>query len=273
MNGLSVTLLFVAAIGVTYIMQIQKNQERLSQTPLAAISGDVTLASSSLTSSSSVERTPDPGPASVIDAMALKKLDQPSNNLVENDEKLRGLSKQKPMDVREAQEARFAAEEELGVLANAIVENGGTFTKMQDRYVSNIARLFGGKEIDFQASLYKSAMRIFLEQKGVQDALRSMSHSELKSSLRSFRQAMGMDQASLDRWAYVDEERAYQRQVGLEYMSKKKALEADYSGESLQQQLNALRVGAFGELEAERIKGEEASGYHRFEAQQFIGLN
>ena len=104
----------------------------------------------------------------------------------------------------------------------------------------------------------------------VQSELAALAPEERASTLREIRSGLGMDAAALERWESLDAERDQRWSNGEIYTSRRKELEASYSGAELEQQLDGLRRELFGE-EAEIIKQEEASGFFRFQNARRFG--
>jgi len=108
----------------------------------------------------------------------------------------------------------------------------------------------------------------------VQKDLKVMSYGERKSALREIRQTMGMDQAALNRWDALEEEREKNWQNQQKYAEKRSQLSTKKGGMTAEdeKQLDALRKQLFGE-EADIIKNEEASGYYRASDERTYGVN
>ncbi|GBF50582.1 hypothetical protein LPTSP4_21080 [Leptospira ryugenii] len=108
----------------------------------------------------------------------------------------------------------------------------------------------------------------------VQKDLKIMSFAERKSTLRDIREAMGMDQAALNRWDALEDERE-QKWKNLEtYRNLRSKLlggKTTLSPEK-EKELEGLRTKLFGE-EAEIIRNEEASGYYRTLEERTFGIN
>lgn len=108
----------------------------------------------------------------------------------------------------------------------------------------------------------------------VQKDLKVLSYGERKSALREIRQTMGMDQAALNRWDALEEEREKAWQNQQKYAEKRNQLSTKKGGMTAEDEklLDAMRKQLFGE-EAEIIKNEEASGYYRASDERTYGVN
>ncbi|MDZ4725646.1 MAG: hypothetical protein SH817_05790 [Leptospira sp.] len=108
----------------------------------------------------------------------------------------------------------------------------------------------------------------------VQKDLKTMSYDSRKSTLRDIREAMGMDQAALNRWDALEDERETKWQNLEKYKELRTKLYGNKTTISPEQQkeIDVMRTKLFGE-EAEIIKNEEASGYFRSPEERNFGIN
>ena len=142
---------------------------------------------------------------------------------------------------------------------------------LQDKlaaYRASLDEAFGNQSSTTLANRRLSFVNAFTD--AVQSDLAALSSEERTAELREIRAALGMDSAALDRWTALDQERDQRWSNAEIYASRRKEIEASYSGEEREQKLDALRRELFGE-EAEIIKREEASGYFRYDKPRSIG--
>ncbi|MCG8668600.1 MAG: hypothetical protein MI867_04235 [Pseudomonadales bacterium] len=149
----------------------------------------------------------------------------------------------------------------------------GSFNDRAELYRDSLKEVFGEDIIGEEAPHKTQMMTKFLELENVQSELSSLPEQERYQQLREFRESMGMDEAALERWDQLDQERIQLWSNADRYMSEREALKSQYQGEEFNEQLWKLQVEIFGETEASYIKKEELSGYYRFENEQKYGLN
>lgn len=116
------------------------------------------------------------------------------------------------------------------------------------------------------------AMNRFLSLDSVQADLTGMSAEERTAALREIRKGMGLDDAALERWDTLDQQRDARWENGKKYMAERAALVSAYSGSALQEKLAELRKRYFG-TEADVIAAEEESGMFRFGGPRKWGQN
>ncbi len=104
----------------------------------------------------------------------------------------------------------------------------------------------------------------------VQTDLRGMSPTQQRHALRTIRSEMGMDNAALERWENLDNEREQRWTSGKSYsVEREQILKSGQSNSA--DQIAELRKKYFG-AEAESIAAEEAEGHYRYSGSQRIGL-
>lgn len=147
------------------------------------------------------------------------------------------------------------------------------FKGKMDQYLTAATDIYGESVLDPAQSNTTLTLTTFLELEGVQADLHKLPEAERYAQLREFRTALGMDEAALQRWDDLDQERAQVWSQAEIYESERQKLVKEYEGELLQGQLNQLRTDLFGPVEAGYIQKEEQSGFYRFQQPQKLGLN
>ncbi len=162
--------------------------------------------------------------------------------------------------------------DEFDAKMEALAESAASFSDKQ-QYIDAIRQVYGEYAVGPEAPNKTQMMTKFLSLDNVQQDLHALPPDELKQTLREFRSAMGLDEAALQRWEQLDQERAEQRSAGERYMELRQQLANEYHGEEFNKKVHELQVELFGETEAKYIRNEEASGYYRFNTPQKIGVN
>lgn len=163
-------------------------------------------------------------------------------------------------------------EQKLREQLKALGTSTAPFPEKSKTYIEALRATYGDHIIGPDAPHLTQNLTRFLELESVQKDLRSVPVAERGQRLRDFRQAMGLDEAALERWEALDAERDTVRAVGNTYLSERAQLEARYQGAEFETQLQALQDRLFG-AEATFIRNEEASGHYRFRTPQTLGVN
>lgn len=155
----------------------------------------------------------------------------------------------------------------------ALGEVVGNFGELQQQYVDSRISVYGETAFEDQASETNNMMNEFLTLNNVQNELKNMPPAERQSSLREFRESLGMDEQALDRWEALDQKRDIAWEQGEEYMARRTDLTEAYSGSELDEKIQQLQNELFTESHASVLRKEEASGFFRYERERTIGLN
>lgn len=110
----------------------------------------------------------------------------------------------------------------------------------------------------------------FVSQPAVQARLRELAPDQRRQTLRDVRQAMGMPDDALERWAALDDQRDRAWQAGRAYMQARADIVANAPSGDQARQLQALREQTFGD-QAGVIAQEEAAGFFRYAGEREIG--
>ena len=189
------------------------------------------------------------------------------------------LAAMSPSDKRDAlRDARFrffgadAAEiweetlrhERIYDAMDSIEQSHGTSVgdKLQT-YLDAINETYGEQAPQFLEKRQTELMNNFLALPAVQDDLHSMSPQEREQQLGRIRSAMGMDDAALERWRELDDQRDQAWEAGQRYMAKRDEITRSTQGDEQARRLTELRSQMFGD-DAETIHGEEDAGFFRF---------
>lgn len=164
-------------------------------------------------------------------------------------------------------------EQELAVTLDQLATSGEPLERKTTTYIEALRKTYGEGVIGPQAPHLTQNMTRFLQLDSVQRDLKSLPADARREELRSFRKAMGLDDAALERWDQLDQERDSLRNTGTDYLNERARLEAQYQGPELEQQITSLQNRLFGEAEAQFLRNEEAAGYFRFKVPQTLGVN
>lgn len=110
----------------------------------------------------------------------------------------------------------------------------------------------------------------FVDNAAVQDRLRKLKPAQRNQTLRDIRQAMGMTDDALNRWAALDTQRDTAWQAGQAYMQQREQVMANAPAGDQARQLDDLRQYYFGD-QAAVIAQEEAAGFFRYAGERTIG--
>ena len=152
-------------------------------------------------------------------------------------------------------------------------EYAGNFAEKADLYRDSLQEIFGEDVLAEDAPHKTQKMTKFLELDSVQEELRRLPVAQRYQELRDFRESFGMDDAALERWDALDQERIEMWSKAEIYMAEREKLSQQYQGDQFTQKLTELQNQLFGETEAKYIRNEERSGYYRFDKPQKVGLN
>jgi hypothetical protein len=138
------------------------------------------------------------------------------------------------------------------------------------RYLDSVQQAHGEQAAALLQRRQTELLNRFLEVGSVQSDLQAQAPEQRQASLRALRQAMGMDQAALERWSAVDRARDAAWERGQGYERERARILAESTEAEREQRLQALRRERFGD-EAELIAAEEASGFYRYQRERRIG--
>lgn len=161
--------------------------------------------------------------------------------------------------------------EQMEARLNTIAESQRSFGDKTQDYVSALKDVYGSDA--FERVEPMDRMGNFYMLKSVQQDLASMPRDQRTAELRNFRKAIGLDDESIERLEALDQQRDQNHDLGMSYMTQRKALESQLSGAELLEEAYKLQKKVFGEAQAEFIHNEEQSGYYRFKEPQIIGVN
>ncbi len=139
-------------------------------------------------------------------------------------------------------------------------------------YTERLEEIYEEKYDTYLDQHRHEVMNRFLSLESVQTDLTNMPVDERKASLRDIRKGLGLDDAALERWDALDQERDARWEKGAKYMAERAASSKAYSGKELEDKLADLRRRMFGD-EAEVIAAEEAGGLFRFQRPRKWGQN
>ena len=139
-----------------------------------------------------------------------------------------------------------------------------------DTYVDAIHEAYGDEAADLLENRQTELMNKFLETPTVQDDLHALSPDQRTLELRRIREGLGMDEPALERWDELDRTRDDMWTTGERYMDERAGLLENYEGDELARRLDELRTKTFGP-EADTIRSEEESGFHRFDHRRTFG--
>ena len=164
--------------------------------------------------------------------------------------------------------------EKIAATLESLKTSTAPFSGKAGTFVSTLREAYGDsyRQVDGQVATTE-LMSEFLKLPSVQEDLHRQSPAQQSESLRLLRSELGMDKDALARWDQLDEQRTQRRSAGETYLAEKAKLEKQYSGDTLQLQVQGLQNRLFGADEAQYIRNEEASGYFRYKEQQVIGVN
>ncbi len=145
------------------------------------------------------------------------------------------------------------------------------FEEKTKTFLDSIEQAYGEDTPRFIKKRQTELMDRFLSVGSVQDDLHSMTAEERREKLRSFREAMGLDEEALKRWDELDRKRDEEWQKGMTYMEERKKLENIKDEKEREQALNELRTRIFGEQAAQEIAAEESAGFFRFDHKRVFG--
>lgn len=206
--------------------------------------------------------------------------------MTHNKERLRGLGERERREAlwearkrlfgEDAAEEIWASELKNQAITDALAEidarPDATIGERLAQYTESLQETHQASTDTVLQNHRQEALNRFLTLESVQQELSSLSAAERSAALRTVRKGLGLDDAALGRWDTLDHERDRRWEVGLMYMAERATLAKQYSGETLEAQVQALRSRYFG-AEAATIAEEEASGFFRFEGPRQYGLN
>jgi hypothetical protein len=206
--------------------------------------------------------------------------------MAHNKERLRGLGERERREAlwearkrlfgEDAAEEIWASELKNQAITDALAEidarPDATVGERLAQYTEGLQETHQDRTDTFLQNHRQEALNRFLTLESVQQELSSLSPAERSAALRTVRKGLGLDDAALGRWDTLDHERDRRWEVGLQYMAERAALAKQYSGETLEAQVQPLRSRYFG-AEAATIAEEEASGFFRFDGPRQYGLN
>ncbi len=140
-----------------------------------------------------------------------------------------------------------------------------------DLYVDVVKGAYGDQAERFIERKQTELLSAFLSVDSVQDNLHALPQETRAEKLREVREAMGMDEAALERWDELDRQRDAEWQKGAEYMAERARILATVQGDQQQAQLDQVRERIFGPENATILRIEEESGFLRFDHRQVLG--
>lgn len=157
-------------------------------------------------------------------------------------------------------------------LAAIDAEQGASVADRLAMYRDSLADIHGEGVDTYLERHRHQALSRFLDLASVQQELSAMVPEQRRQTLRELRADMGLSQDALDRWDHLDQVRDQRWTHGERYMDERAALAELYEGEELEDRVHELRVRYFGD-EADTIRGEEQSGFFRYERDRRWGRN
>ncbi len=139
-----------------------------------------------------------------------------------------------------------------------------------DTYLDAINEAYGDEAADLLENRQTELMNKFLDTPTVQDDLHGLSPDQRSAELRRIREGLGMDEEALGRWDELDRLRDDVWATGERYMDERAKIVENYEGDELARRLDELRKKTFGP-EADTIRSEEESGFHRFDHRRTFG--
>lgn len=166
-------------------------------------------------------------------------------------------------DAEEIFAAQRSGEQVRDALASLETVQGMTIDQKLATYLDAIHEAYGDDAEFLIQSKQTEVMNSFLSVNAVQTELHAMSAEDREAALREIRRGMGMDEAALERWGELDEQRDEAWDSGQQYMQERERIQSQYEGEEEQRRMQELQEEHFGD-EAEIIRNEEEAGFYRY---------
>jgi hypothetical protein len=173
-------------------------------------------------------------------------------------------------DAEEIWQGELRNEKVIAALAEVDRLQGTSTDQRLAGFLSAVEQAYGEQAQLVLERSQTELMNRFLALPSVQADLSSLPRVQQHAQLRRVRTAMGMDEAALQRWDQLDQQRDAAWDRGTAYRLQRDALLAQPAGPQQQQRLHALQDQMFG-AEAEVIRSEEAAGFFRFDAPRRVG--
>ncbi len=230
-----------------------------------------------------------PGHAAGI-AATLAKVDDFDRWLAENEDELAAMSpeeREKAVLDRKQElfgeeaaaeleaEARAAEQREaaMGEALRSLAESSDTSLDQKlDVYVDAVRGNLGDGPAAVAIENSSVLAQAFFGLESVSRQLGELDPEARQEKINEIRREFGYDEEQIAALEERDRQKETRWQNGLAYMDERRALEARYSGQQLEQQLAALRERYFAH-EARTIELEEGDGFFRFERPRLYGRN
>lgn len=173
-------------------------------------------------------------------------------------------------DAQEIFAAQLRAERLQDSLAAMGSAEGLSVEQRLAGYMTAVKEVYGDDAGALLETRQNELMNHFLDVESVQSDLRRMPPEERGAALRKVREAMGMDEAALQRWDQLDQHRDEIWTAGQQYMQERQQIASQYDGAERQRRMSELQDQRFGE-EADTIRSEEQAGFYRYAHQRRIG--
>lgn len=157
-------------------------------------------------------------------------------------------------------------------VASIARDDGRDWTAKLLQYQANLSEAAGPDGQGVLSHQRDTLTTAFLKAASIQKELGEMTVAERQQSLRQIRARMGMDEAALERWSALDQEREQRWQRLTNYESQRQQLLQQAPSPARDQQLQQLRQATFGS-EAGIVANEEAQGIFRAQLPRLYGLN
>ncbi len=158
------------------------------------------------------------------------------------------------------------------VLKEIETHDAQSFNEQYASYIQSVNDIYQHSTSAYIDHHRQELMDRFLTVDRVQANLKSLEQSDRLKTLAEFREALGMDEAAIERWTQLDKLRDERRAIGDQYMKAVENLTKQSSEEEHKEMIFKLQNQYFG-LEADSIRSEEAQGYFRFATEQVYGQN
>lgn len=145
----------------------------------------------------------------------------------------------------------------------------GPQAKLQ-AYVGSLHAAYGAQTAAVIERRQTELVGHFLNTPAVQADLRQMPPAQRQLAMQNVRRELGMDEAALQRWSDLDQQRDARWATGQTYQVQRAQILQDHSGAAAQQQIAALRQELFG-ADAAIIADEEAAGFFRYAQDRRFG--
>lgn len=172
----------------------------------------------------------------------------------------------------------ISAEQERQATMNRTMEilDGSYDTQMQERlyiWQSSFEDSYSDKLQNMLVDPTGVLVQVFFGFDAVQKDLSALPPEERQAQINDIRKTMGFSDEQIKAQAESDQKREKRWQNGYAYMEARKAIEAQYTGDKLAQEMDALREKFFAH-EANTIKKEEEElDFYRYKRPRVYGRN